>query len=356
MNATGVMLTTLAAISMVGQAGPVLAVPSDVHDPLAEPRENLGSTDMAYIEGGRFEMGDVFDENVALATPVHTVTVSSFHLARYEVTVEEFSEFATETGYLTLAENPAARARQALRHPAVADDERYLERLTTRGAFVLTSPSEGEWVGVANWQNPLYAQGPKDPVTTLSWWDAVSYCNWLSERHGLPVAYDLASGGLLDAQGRPTVEVTQVQGFRLPTEAEWEFAARERGKRIRFGNGRNVARLSEINFDAGGGEVSFAESGESRGKTTPVGSFTPNALGLYDMSGNVWEWCSDFVDRYPSAPTEDPYQVNGDVGQRRAARGGSWVGDARIARVAARFGWLAEDRCNNIGFRIARSK
>ena len=87
-----------------------------------------------------------------------------------------------------------------------------------------------------------------------------------------------------------------------------------------------------------------------------MGSFSPNDLGLYDMSGNLWEWCGDFVDRYPAEPTTNPYQVNGDIGQRRAARGGPWVGDARLARASARFGWVAEDRCNNVGFRVARSR
>lgn len=309
--------------------------------------------DMVYIEGGTFEMGDVLEEDVMLASPVHTVTVSSFELAKYEVTVEQFAAFAAATDYVTLAEDPTERSRQAMQHPAVPGDEEYLERLTTPGAFVLTTPSEGDWVGEANWKSPQYGQGPRDPVAAVSWWDAVSYCNWLSRKDGLPVAYDLTSGELLDGEGRPTTDVTKVRGYRLPTEAEWEFAARERGKKIRFGNGQDLARSSEINFDASSGEYSFAEKGEYRGKTTPVGSFNPNELGLYDMSGNVWEWSSDFVDRYPSESTTNPYQVDGDIGQRRAARGGPWVGDARIARVSARFGWVAEDRCNNLGFRFA---
>ncbi len=312
--------------------------------------------DMVYIEGGTFEMGDILDEDVPLASPVHTVAVSSFHLAKYEVTVEQFAAFAAVTGYVTLAEDPTQRSRQAMRHPAVPGDAEYLERLTTRGAWVLTTPSDGEWVADANWKNPQYAQSPKDPVAGVSWWDAVSYCNWLSRKEGLPVAYNLASGGLLDDEGRPTTDVTKVRGYRLPTETEWEFAARERGQKIRFGNGQDLARASEINFDASNGEYSFAEKGECRGKTTPVGSFDPNGLGLYDMSGNVWEWCSDFVDRYPSGSTTNPYQVNGDIGQRRAARGGTWVGDASLARVSPRFGWVAEDRCNNVGFRVAKSR
>ena len=87
-----------------------------------------------------------------------------------------------------------------------------------------------------------------------------------------------------------------------------------------------------------------------------MGSFKPNSLGLHDMSGNVWEWCSDFVGRYPSEPQTNPYQTEGVMGPRRAARGGPWVGDASGARVSVRLGWTAKDRCNNIGFRLARTK
>jgi formylglycine-generating enzyme required for sulfatase activity len=150
--------------------------------------------------------------------------------------------------------------------------------------------------------------------------------------------------------------VTKVRGYRLPTEAEWEYAARERGRKVRFGNGQDIARPSEMNFNAADGEFAFVEKGEFRKKTIPVGSFRPNNLGLYDMSGNVWEWCSDFVGRYSKQAQTNPYQQKGMMGPRRAARGGPWIGDASFARVSTRMGWVADDRCNNIGFRISRSK
>jgi len=325
-------------------------------DPDVSHRTRSGATDMVHVEGGTFEMGDIFADGATLASPVHTVTVSSFHLARREVTVEEFSSFVDETNHETTAETPGKRSRPGADESGPREDEEDSARLAGRGCWVLATPSDGDWVDEANWRNPQYEQGLKHPVTCVSWSDAVHYCNWLSKKEGLPAAYDVTSGALLNGQGQPTTDVTKVRGYRLATEAEWEFAARERGRKVRFGNGRNTARASEINFDARSDEYSYAEHGEYRGRTTPVGSFKPNSLGLHDMSGNVWEWCSDHVDRYPTDSETNPYQTRGDLDRRRAARGGPWVGDASVAQVTVRLGWVAEDRCNNIGFRVARSE
>jgi formylglycine-generating enzyme required for sulfatase activity len=111
-----------------------------------------------------------------------------------------------------------------------------------------------------------------------------------------------------------------------------------------------------MNFNAPEGEFESAEKGKLRGNTLPVGSFAPNGLGLHDMSGNVMEWCSDFVGRYPKELQTNPYQQKGLMGPRRAARGGAMCSNASFVRVATRMGWVADDRCNNIGFRLARSK
>ena len=306
--------------------------------------------DMLFIQGGTFQMGDVFDEGVRFATPVHEVTVSSFHLNKYEVTIEEFAAFVQDASYVTSAEK---ESKDAVERPK----DEYGALLASPGAHVMDPAADQmSWVAEANWKNPQFEQSPKDPVVCMSWRDAVSYCNWLSTKEGLPVAYDVKTGNLLDAQGQATTDVTKARGYRLPTEAEWEYAARERGKKIRFGNGQNIARSSEMNFNAAKDEFAFVEKGEFRKKTTPVGSFRPNGLGLYDMSGNVWEWCSDFLGRYAGKPQITPYQQKGMMGPRRVARNGPWAGDASWARASARMGWVADDRCNMIGFRIARSK
>jgi len=314
-------------------------------------------TDMLLIEGGTFEMGDVFKERVQLAVPVHEVTLSSFYLNRYEATVEEFAAFVKDTGYVTSAERGDSRASLSDKIPMPTSQAEYDARLAGGGAIILDPiAQETSWGLRASWRNPLYEQSPRDPVACVSWTDAANYCNWLSTKEGLPIAYDVKTGALLDAEGRPTGDVTKVRGYRLPTEAEWEYAARERGRKVRFGNGQDVARPAELNFNPREGKFDFAVKGELRGKTVPVGSFGPNSLALHDMSGNVMEWCSDFVGRYPKEPQTDPYQQTGMMGPRRAARGGAMCSNAGFARVSTRMGWVADDRCNNIGFRVAKSK
>jgi formylglycine-generating enzyme required for sulfatase activity len=146
--------------------------------------------------------------------------------------------------------------------------------------------------------------------------------------------------------------VRKVKGYRLPTEAEWEFAARERGKKVRFGNGKDYARPGEINYDASSAKYTYAEQGVKRDRSTPVGNFKPNALGLYDMSGNAWEWCTDVKADYSATKRINPY-VAGD--EPRILRGGCMGADARGARVSSRACFGRADHCGNSGFRIART-
>jgi formylglycine-generating enzyme required for sulfatase activity len=166
------------------------------------------------------------------------------------------------------------------------------------------------------------------PVINVSWHDATAYCQWLSRKTG--------------------------RDIRLPTEAEWEYAAREAGKRVRFGNGRDTADAREINFDGSAEyEESYSRSGIFRNKTVAVGSFAPNALGLYDMSGNVWEWCADFDkgNYYKNSPSRNPKGPSS--GYFRVFRGGSWRDPPEYVRSSVRVNHYPGDGYYYHGFRLA---
>jgi len=160
-----------------------------------------------------------------------------------------------------------------------------------------------------------------------------------------------------------TVNLKDVQGFikklnartgkrfRLPTEAEWEYACREGGKKVRFCNGSDLSNPSEINFDGSSNyKQPYSIAGEYREETTPVASFSPNSLGLYDMSGNVREWtCSEYKKRYDGS--EQKCSVSA---RTYTLRGGSWNATPRRVRAANRNNNNPDNRNNNIGFRLAR--
>lgn len=286
-------------------------------------------------------MGDCWsDGNFAMAeVPVHEVQVGDFFLSKYEVTVGQFRRFVEATGYKTVAETsggvrptPELLAQDKTLHPC--------------------------------WKAHWFKQSDNEPVVWVAWEDAIVYCNWLSRQRNLPPAYDAKTGQLLDASGVATRDVRRVKGWRLPTEAEWEFAARERGRKVRFGNGQDVARATEMNFDADGvgpavpslrlpadNKYPYNEKGSTRGRTTAVGSFRPNALGLFDMSGNAWEWCCDTGG---SAYTPEK-QANpcAQSGSGHILRGGTYDTDAKACRVSARIDWGERSYCSASGFRVA---
>ena len=327
-----------------------------------EGKSPVTTQHLVLVQGGRFTMGDLFQEGRRDEVPAHPVTLADFYLGKFEVTVEEFSAFMEETGYLTSSERPVDREAQEkimkrLEEKARFDEEAHrlaMELIAYGGCFKWDPDRETfDYLLDCNWRTPHFEQSSRDPVVCVSWVDATRFCNWRSRKAGLPVAYDPETGALLDGNGEVTGDVTKVEGFRLPTEAEWEFAARERGKEVRFGNGRDLALAEEINFDASRGGFDYARTGTYRQRTSPVGSFEPNALGLHDMSGNAWEWCTDCYGPYTGRDRTDPVTVSGD---RRVVRGGRWGGDAKSARVFARDHFEPINRCNNSGFRLARSK
>jgi formylglycine-generating enzyme required for sulfatase activity len=188
----------------------------------------------------------------------------------------------------------------------------------------------------ATGRNPSHFRGlPDNPVVNVTWYDAVGLCNRLSKGENLPPYYAIRGLHQTDVLGGP--------GYRLPSEAEWEYACRA-GTQTRYYSGEDAGRL--------GGYAWFA--GNSGGVTRPVRQKRPNAWGLYDMHGNVWEWCGDFLDEdyYRKSPLVDP--LGPGSGSYRVMRGGSWMDGPPLLRAACRCGRGPEDQVNTVGFRVAR--
>ncbi len=213
------------------------------------------------------------------------------------------------------------------------DDEKPTHQVTLSdfyiGKYEVTQKLWTEIMG----ENPSYFKnGDNYPVEQVSWDDIQTFLSKLNTKY-------------------PN------RNYRLPTEAEWEYAARGGGKEVVFGNGKNTLDPKEANFNASAAnKTSYSLAGEYRQKTTPVGSFIPNAIGLYDMSGNVWEWCSDWYgsDYYKNSPATNPQGPTS--GSYRVLRGGSWSNDPQNCRVASRGYSTPDFRGNSVGFRLARTK
>ena len=239
--------------------------------------ENSALDNMIRIYGGTFTMGSPPGERGRSANegPQRQVTVSSFYMGRCPVTQAEFQEV----------------------------------------------------MGT----NPSHFIGPTLPVERVSWLDAIEYCNRRSIREGLTPVYTVV--------GTNVTWDRQANGYRLPTEAEWEFACRA-GTQTPFHTGTTIS-------DAGW------HSGNSTGRTHPVGERQPNAWGLYDMHGNVLEWCWDWLASYPREAQIDP--VGPPFGTNRVYRGGSWRFEPHQARSAFRHGNNPHVQIFILGFRVARN-
>jgi formylglycine-generating enzyme required for sulfatase activity len=175
--------------------------------------------------------------------------------------------------------------------------------------------------------NPSYFKGNNRPVEAVSWDDAVRFCQKLSQRTG--------------------------KNYRLPSEAEWEYACRA-GTKTPFSFGDNIT-TDLVNYD-GTYPYKSAPKGKYREQTTDVGTFPPNAFGLYDMHGNVWEWCEDdWHENYIDAPTDGSAWNSQSGSNTKLLRGGSWHNFARFCRSAIRARYSRDYRYYNFGFRVVSS-
>lgn len=248
--------------------------------------------------------------------PQHRMTIERpFLLATTEVTIRQFRQFVKETGYVTDGER-LGTGNSAAPEQAVGKD---------RNEFT--------------WRTPGFAQREDAAVSQVSWNDAVAFCNWLSEREKLPAGYRMdAKAGWEPVPGST--------GYRLPSEAEWEFACRA-GTTTQFHFGddhRQLEKYAWFNFKSGSTPV------------REVGTKLPNPFGLYDMHGNIGEWCGDFFEMtsYPKHLTSK----GGDASTppRRAIRGGDWWANGVRARSAFRGYGDQISRSDDLGFRLARSQ
>ncbi|MGI6301331.1 MAG: SUMF1/EgtB/PvdO family nonheme iron enzyme [Verrucomicrobiota bacterium] len=242
--------------------------------------------EFVYVAPGSFRMGSTESEAWSNEKPVHTVELTrGYWLGKYEVTNGDWARFLRESGY----------------DGADDGDSDYMKHHT----------------GGSNMPT-----GDSYPMVYVSWKNAVAFCEWLTQRE------------------REAGRLPQGYAYRLPTEAEWEYAARggKNGRDTKY-SGSDI--LNEVGW----------HSGNSASKTHEVGGKWANEHDLYDMSGNVWEWCWDWYGEYSSTSQRDP--VGPGSGLSRVLRGGSWYGGARSCRVADRAKGSPESAINFLGFRVA---
>jgi formylglycine-generating enzyme required for sulfatase activity len=232
--------------------------------------------------------------------PQHPVRIAQpFGLALFPVTRGEFAAFVRATGYAAVL------------------------------GCIVSENGLPRWQDDADWQSPGFRQTDRDPVVCVSWSDAQAYVSWLNEevRRG-------TNGG------RPAGP------YHLPTEAEWEYAARA---------GQQTARWWGNDVGSDNAVCDGCGSRWDEKSTAPVGSLRPNQFGLFDMLGNVWEWTEDcWNPRYVGAPSDGEARTTGDC-THRVMRGGDWAGPTWMVRSASRATIGLSDASNFFGFRVAKT-
>lgn len=244
--------------------------------------QNTTYPQMILVEGGTFNMGDTEMEGKKNERPVHEVTVSTFSISKYPITRGQFKVYSKATG------KPM---------PKLPDEWHDEDEL---------------WFGEDDDYDRIRFVQDDHPVVNVSWHEAVAYTEWLSDK--------------MD------------KNYRLPTEAEWEYAARGgiQSKGYKYAGGNNLDAV-------GWSDISMIQT---------VGRLRPNELGIYDMSGNVLEWCRDWYDKdyYANSPKNNP---KGPVsGSYRVLRGGGWRSSATDCRVAKRDAYIPSYRYEDFSFRV----
>jgi formylglycine-generating enzyme len=272
---------------------------------------------MALIPAGSFSMGDALDGS-STALPMHTVALSAFYMDKYEVTKklwDDVADWATANGYDITA---AGGSGKSVNHP----------------------------------------------VYSVTWFECIKWCNARSEKEGLNPCY--SAGGVICKTGSallPDCDLS-ASGYRLPTEAEWEKAARGglSGKRFPWGDSISHAQANYFSDSSYSYDVSptlgyHPDWDDTAPYTSPVGTFSPNGYGIYDIAGNLWEWVNDMYSSsyYSISPGSDPVGPAPVFPYYRVWRGGGWDRVAGSCSVSVRTRDLSKNSYNNLGFRCARS-
>jgi len=299
---------------------------------------------MVYIPGGTFQMGDSFNEGLPDEIPVHTVTLSPFYMDRYEVTNEQYCKFLQSaliqgTIYIS-SEN---------RICGTGNNQPYCDTSESRAGSSIYFGFDGRIMKFITLPKSGRSMA-NDPVVWVSWYGAAAYCNWQSQQEGRQLCYNLSTW----------VCDFSKDGYRLPTEAEWEYAAKGGQEVIRFPWGYTISH-SQANYYSHS-QFSYDVS-TTRGfhpawndgiqpYTSPIGSFPASGYGLYDMAGNVSEWCNDWYssDYYSSSQQISP--TGPTTGDFRVLCGGSWGNYANLCRVSSRVSNYPYSRSDHYGFRL----
>jgi len=256
--------------------------------------------DMIFVEGGTFTMGSNEKEK---EKPTHEVILSDFYMGKYEVTNAEFAAFINDYGSDKVKNGDFSGETMI-----------YDSKIENSGSYNWgLNKVNGKWTPVSGKE--------KHPIIYVTWYGANEYCNWLSKKTG--------------------------KKYSLPSEAQWEYAA--------GGGANNRTKWAGTNNESDLGTYAWFTS-NSNSVTHEVGTKTKNTLGLYDMSGNVWEWCLDtWHSNYENAPKDGSAWID-NSSTDRVYRGGSWNFGSSDCRVSDRLIWYADYRFSDLGFRLVVSQ
>ncbi len=315
---------------------------------LAVPDAN----EMVFLAGGEFEMGNHFpssEPNEPDELPVHTVSIDSFYMGQYEVTNEQYCAFLNAA----LSEHTISVVNDIVYSNTGSDPNAYYCVLYNYP--YVTVPGRIDFTdGVFSVVDKGGRDMSHDPAIWIGWHGAAAYCNWLSETEGYSACYDLVTWECDFSK----------HGYRLPTEAEWEYAARggQYSPYTRFGWGDTIDHDHASYFWTQQNGVSFYPYDFATSAydpdwddgilpiTSPSGSYPQNPYGLYDMAGNVYEWCHDWYSStyYSNSPYRNP--IGPGTGTSHVLRGGSWQTFASSCRSANRHS--SSGLLDRSGFRV----